>query len=108
VVEQGDGWLMPIERAVDDRDERPTHNLAHPYKTWAEPVRVHDPAAFAAVPRDYFLFTADKGPSGPVAEVMDRSLGRARAAGGPITEVPTMRQITPDPDSKTAALVAIR
>ncbi len=68
-------------------------------------VRLHDPAAFAAVPRDYLLFTADKGPGGPFAGIMDRSL--ARAAGWAITEVPTMHQITPDPDSKTEALLAI-
>jgi len=68
-------------------------------------VRLHDPAAFAAVPRDYLLFTADKGPGGPFAGIMDRSL--ARAAGWAITEVPTMHQITPDLDSKTEALLAI-
>jgi len=104
VAERGDGWLIPIERAVD---ERISHNVAHPYKTWTEPVRLHDPAAFAAVPRDYLLFTADKGPGGPFAGIMDRSLARARAAGWTITEVPTMHQITPDPDSKTAALLAL-
>ncbi len=104
VAERGEGWLIPIERAVD---ERPTHNVAHPYKTWTEPVRLHDPAAFAAVPRDYLLFTADKGPGGPFAGIMDRSLARARAAGWAITEVPTMHQITPDPDSKAEALLKI-
>lgn len=104
VAEQGDGWLIPIERGVD---ERPTHNVAHPYRTWTEPVRLHDPAAFAAVPRDYLLFTADKGPDGAFAGIMDRSLARARAAGWAITEVPTMHQITPNPDSKAEALLAI-
>ena len=104
VAERGEGWLIPIERRVD---ERASHNVAHPYKTWTEPVRLHDPAAFAAVPRDYLLFTADKVPGAPFEGVMDRSLARARAAGWAITEVPTMHQITPDPDSKTEALLAI-
>ena len=93
VREEGDGWLIPIARGPNDVA---TLNTPHPYKTWTQPIRLQNPAR-EAIPGVHVLFTADKGPGAPFAQVFNTSLARAREAGWPIYEVDTVHQITPDP-----------
>jgi hypothetical protein len=103
VREQGDGWLIPVQRGGNDV---PTHNTPHPFASWTQPVRLSNPAA-AAIPRVYVRYTADKGPGQHMGLAMDRSWQRVRGAGWPTYEVNTIHQITPDPLPKAANLVEI-
>ena len=84
-----------------------THDSPHPYRTWTQKLRLANEVALAAIPAVYVRFTADKGPGGAFAGVLDGALERAQQAGWPIYEVDTVHQITPDPVSKAEVLARI-
>ena len=104
VREQGQGWLIPLATGPNDVI---THNAPHPYRTWTQKLSIQNPEAVARIPSAYVVFTKDKGPGGPFAGTMSISLDRARSAAGPIYEVDTVHQITPDPDPKAEVLSRI-
>jgi pimeloyl-ACP methyl ester carboxylesterase len=103
VMEQGDGWLIPLQRGPNDL---PGKNTPHPWKSWTDPLKRRSPAA-AAIPRIYLRCTADKQTGSYWHQTMETSWQRAQANGWRLVEIDTMHQISPDPESKAAALLAL-
>lgn len=89
----GKGWLIPIRRSTSDVS---TKNEPHPWASWAQPLKVGNPAA-VTIPRTYLRCTADKGPGGAFEGIMELSLSRAKAGGWRIREMDTVHQISPNP-----------
>ena len=94
VQTRGQGWLIPLARGPNDII---TLNTPHPFRTWTQELRLTNSAALSTIPAVYVRFTADKGPGGAFADVLDKSFERAQTQGWPIYEVDTVHQITPDP-----------
>ncbi len=103
VQREGEGWLIPVSRGADDV---PTRNTPHPFKTWTQPLRLHNPAPLT-MPQVYVRYAADKGAGMYFAGAMEISWQRAQAAGWPLYEVDTIHQITPDPQPKAANLLTV-
>lgn len=103
VMEQGDGWLIPVQRGPNDL---PGKNTPHPWKSWSDPIHRSNPAA-ATIPRTYLRCTADKQPGSDWQKTMATSWQRAQANVRRLVEVDTMHQISPDPESKAVVLLAL-
>jgi len=103
VAEQGDGWLIPVQRGPNDL---PGKNTPHPWKSWSDPIHRSNPAA-AAIPRIYLRCIADKQPGSDWEKTTATSWQRAQANGWRLVEVDTVHQISPDPEPKAAALLAL-
>ena len=98
----GAGWLIPLSQGPNDLPS--PRRTRHPWKTWADPVQVGNPAALT-IPRTYIRCTADKGPGMPFAGILDVSYERAKAGGWRIRELDTVHQIRPNPGIVAEALV---
>ena len=104
VQAQGEGWLIPVSSG---RNNLRVHNTPHPYLTWTQKLKLKNPAALAAIPAVYVRCTADKGPGGAFAGIVDSSFERAQSAGWPIYEANTVHQIIPDPVPKADVLLRV-
>lgn len=102
VESQGDGWLIPVQRGPNDVG---TKNTPHPWKSWAEPIRLSNPPA--AIPRTYVRFTADKKPGQAFFGTLDENWRRAQEGGMRLRELDTVHQIIPDPMPKLAVLLEL-
>lgn len=103
VREEGDGWLIPLQHGPNDL---PGKNTPHPWKSWIDPIARRNPAA-ASIPRTYLRCTADKQPGSYWQQTMETAWQRAQASGWRLVEVDTVHQISPDPESKAAALLEL-
>lgn len=101
VRSRGDGWRIPMDPPPDGR---PVRNTEHPWKAWAEPLRLQRDA-LPDLPAAYMLFSADKTPGSYFEKVMTRSLQRAQERGWRLYEVDTIHQIVPDPIPKADVLL---
>lgn len=104
VAEQGDGWLIPVRRGPNDIG---TKNTPHPWKSWAEPIRLNNPPAAQALPRTYVRFTADKQPGQVWLPAFAETWRRVQEGGWRVREVDTVHQILPDPLPKLAVLLEL-
>ena len=104
VAAEGDGWLIPIQRSMNDL---PAKNSPHPWKSWTEPIRLTNAAATAGIPRTYVRFTADKQPGMVWSVAFAETWRRVHLSGWRVREVDTMHQILPDPHSKAAILLEL-
>jgi pimeloyl-ACP methyl ester carboxylesterase len=100
---RGDGWRIPLSRGPNDVS---TKNTEHPWKSWAEPLKMGNPAA-VSIPRTYLRCTADKGPGQAFAGIMELSLSRAKEGGWRIKEMNTVHQISPNPEIVAATLLEL-
>ena len=99
VREDGDGWRIPIQRGINDR---PTHNVPHPFKTWTQPLVLG--TAAHAIPRAYIRCTADKQPgqfsrwrSRPPGNGREQPLAQCRGGhGAPDYARPVPQSDSPD------------
>lgn len=103
VREQGDWWMIPVQRGPNDIV---TKNTPHPYRSWLQPIRLGNPAR-ASIPCLYVRCTADKQDGAFFQLAMEKSWQRVVAAGWPVYEVDTVHQITPDPQPKADVLLKI-
>jgi pimeloyl-ACP methyl ester carboxylesterase len=101
VQREGEGWLIPVARGPNDL---PARNTPHPWKAWAEPLILKNPAA-QQIPCVYVRFSADKQPGAFFQLAMETAWQRAQARGWRLCEVDTVHQILPDPEPKATILL---
>ena len=104
MAEEGDGWLMPLDR---NPDEPPTRNTPQPWKCTTDRISLTNQAATADIPRTYVRFTADKVPGNRYLPVFAESWKRAQEGGWRLRELDTIHQISPDPAPKAAVLLEL-
>ncbi len=103
VQAQGEGWMVPVSSGSTDR---PGRNTPHPYKSWADPIKLAH-AARGNIPCTYVRFSADKQPNANFQQAMATSWQRVQGGGWRIYEVDTVHQIMADPAPKSEILLRL-